>query len=159
MKIYIYLLCFLSLVSVQTFAQFDDEPPPHHFRDKIFQLEKIKLIETLQMDEETTLRFFSRRSKTENVIDSLRKNIDDLLNKIDQKISGNNQTNDKVLKSLIEKVGEIRLKIDQKRIDFVKSLSDILTTKQIAKFVVFEKKFRDELAKSLMKDRMHRKQD
>ena len=158
MKIYIYLFCFLSLISIQSFAQFEDRPP-HHFRDKIFQLEKIKLIETLQMDEETTLRFFARRSETETAIDSLRKNLDNLLDKIDQKISGDSKTNDEELKTLIKKVSEIRLKIDQKRIDFVNSLSDILSTKQIAKFVVFEKKFRDDLAKSLMKDRMRKKRD
>ena len=158
MKIYIYLFCFLSLISIQSFAQFEDRPP-HHFRDKIFQLEKIKLIETLKMDEETTLRFFARRSETETAIDSLRKNLDNLLDKIDQKISGDSKTNDEELKTLIKKVSEIRLKIDQKRIDFVNSLSDILSTKQIAKFVVFEKKFRDDLAKSLMKDRMRKKRD
>ena len=158
MRIYIYLFCFLSLISIQSFAQFEDRPP-HHFRDKIFQLEKIKLIETLKMDEETTLRFFARRSETETAIDSLRKNLDNLLDKIDQKISGDSKTNDEELKTLIKKVSEIRLKIDQKRIDFVNSLSDILSTKQIAKFVVFEKKFRDDLAKSLMKDRMRKKRD
>jgi hypothetical protein len=158
MKIYIYLFCFLSLVSIQSFAQFEDRPP-HHFRDKIFQLEKIKLIETLQMDEETTLRFFARRSETETAIDSLRRNLDALLDKINQEISGDSKTNDEELKTLIKKVSEIRLKIDQKRVDFVNSLSDILTTKQIAKFVVFEKKFRDDLAKSLMKDRMRKKRD
>ena len=158
MRIYIYLFCFLSLISIQSFAQFEDRPP-HHFRDKIFQLEKIKLIETLKMDEETTLRFFARRSETETAIDSLRKNLDNLLDKIDQKISGDSKTNDEELKTLIKKVSEIRLKIDQKRIDFVNSLNDILSTKQIAKFVVFEKKFRDDLAKSLMKDRMRKKRD
>ena len=158
MKIYIYLFCFLSLISIQSFAQFEDRPP-HHFRDKIFQLEKIKLIETLKMDEETALRFFARRSETETAIDSLRRNLDALLDKINQKISGDSKTNDEELKTLIKKVSEIRLKIDQKRVDFVNSLSDILTTKQIAKFVVFEKKFRDDLAKSLMKDRMRKKRD
>ena len=158
MKINIYLFCFLSLVSIQSFAQFE-ERPHHPFRDKIFQLEKIKLIETLQMDEETTLRFFARRSETETAIDSLRRNLDALLDKINQKISGDSKTNDEELKTLIKKVSEIRLKIDRKRVDFVNSLSDILTTKQIAKFVVFEKKFRDDLAKSLMKDRMRKKRD
>lgn len=156
MKKAIIILFFLSIVSAELFAQFDDAPPPHKMREKIFQLEKIKLIETLQMDEETTLRFFSRRSETESSIDGLKKNLDEVLDKIDQLISSDKPPKDEELKPLIKEVGSIRLQIDQKRVDFVKSLDDILTPKQIAKFVVFEKRFREELAKSLMKERKHK---
>ena len=159
MKTLIITVCLLSFASGWTFAQFEDGPPHHKMREKISQLEKIKLIETLQMDEETTLRFFSRRAETEKAIDDLMKSHDDLLDKIDQMISDDNQPKDDVLKPLIKQVSDIRLKIDQKRADFVKSLDDILTTKQIAKFVVFEKKFREELAKSLMKDRPYKRKD
>jgi len=159
MKNFIYILFFLAFLPIQSFAQFEDGPPPHKMREKIFQLEKIKLIETLQMDEETTLRFFARRAETESSIDGLMKNVDELLDKIDNMISDDKNPKNEELKPLIKEVIEIRLKIEQKRVDFVKSLSDILTTKQIAKFVVFEKRFREELAKSLMKDRMHKKQD
>lgn len=161
MKNIIYILGFLTFISLQTFAQFEDRPP-HHMREmraKILQLEKIKLIEALHMNEETTLRFFARRSETESAIDSMRENLDNKLDEIDKIISGDNKPDDKKLESLIREVSGIRLKIEQKRVDFVKSLDDILTTKQIAKFVVFEKKFREELAKSLMKDRMRNKRD
>ena len=159
MRTFIVILSFISFLSIEAFAQFEEGPPPHKMREKILQLEKIKLIEALQMDEETTLRFFARRSETEKSIDGLMKNLDDLLDKIDQMTSGDNQPKDEELKPLIKEVAGIRLKIEQKKADFVNSLDDILTTKQIARFVVFEKKFREELAKSLMKDRPHKRRD
>ncbi len=161
MKNIIYILSIITLVSLQTFAQLEDRPPHHmrEMREKILQLEKIKLIETLQMNEETTLRFFARRSETESTIDSLRENLDKKIDEIDKLISDDNKPEDNKLKSLIKEVSGIRLKIEQKRADFVNSLDDILTIKQIAKFVVFEKKFREELAKSLMKDRMRNKRN
>ena len=161
MKNIIYILGFLMVISLQTFAQSDDGPPHHmkEMREKILQLEKIKLIETLQMNEETTLRFFARRSETESTIDSLRENLDKKIDEIDKLISDDNKPEDNKLKSLVREVSRIRLKIEQKRADFVNSLDDILTIKQIAKFVVFEKKFREELAKSLIKDRMRNKRN
>ena len=71
MRTFIVILSFISFLSIEAFAQFEEGPPPHKMREKILQLEKIKLIEALQMDEETTLRFFARRSETEKSIDGL----------------------------------------------------------------------------------------
>ena len=64
MKKYSFLVLILIFSINTNWAQ--EEPPFMHEgmrRGRLAELEKIKLIETLEMDEETTLRFFSRRSE------------------------------------------------------------------------------------------------
>src|SRR4030066_465995 len=69
------LLLFISVTIIPQKGKWRDE----EMREKFEQLEKIKLIETLEMDEETTLRFFARRSEH-------RKQQDEIQEKIRQKI-------------------------------------------------------------------------
>jgi len=122
-------------------------------REKFEQLEKIKLIETLEMDEETTLRFFARRSEH-------RKQQDEIQEKIRQKIdnqdvtfkSGRVATVDEI-KSDVNEINNLQLQFDKGRVNFVNSLSDILSYVQIAKLIIFEKRFRNEVRKLLIKER------
>ena len=81
MKTFYYTLALLFFVSVTILAQkgkWQDE----EMRAKFEQLEKIKIIETLEMDEETTLRFFARKSEhqkqQEEIQEKIRSKIDNL---------------------------------------------------------------------------------
>ena len=152
MKITNFSLLILLMLSTTLFAQrgkWQDEEA----REKFEQLEKIKLIETLEMDEETTLRFFARRSEH-------RKQQDEIQEKIRQKIdnldvifkSGRVATADEI-KSDVNEINNLQLQFDKGRVEFVNSLSDILSYEQIAKLIIFEKRFRNEVRKLLIKDR------
>ena len=48
-------------------------------RDRLEQLEKIKLIESLDLDEETSIRFFARRNDSKNQIRELEKKAEDII--------------------------------------------------------------------------------
>ena len=48
-------------------------------RGKLEQLEKIKLIEALDLNEETAIRFFARRNDFKNEINNLEDNSDEIL--------------------------------------------------------------------------------
>jgi hypothetical protein len=147
-----FSLLILLVLSTTLFAQrgkWQDEEA----REKFEQLEKIKLIETLEMDEETTLRFFARRSEH-------RKQQDEIQEKIRQKIdnldvifkSGRVATVDEI-KSDVNEITNLQLQFDKGRVDFVNSLHDILSYEQIAKLIIFEKKFKNEVRKLLIKER------
>ena len=147
-----FSLLIILMLSTTLFAQkgkWQDEEA----REKFEQLEKIKLIETLEMDEETTLRFFARRSEH-------RKQQDEIQEKIRQKIdnldvifkSGRVATADEI-KSDVNEINNLQLQFDKSRVDFVNSLSDILSYEQIAKLIIFEKRFRNEVRKLLIKER------
>jgi hypothetical protein len=147
-----FSLLILLLLSTTLFAQrgkWQDEEA----REKFEQLEKIKLIETIEMDEETTLRFFARRSEHKKQQDEIQEKIRQKIDNLDVLFkSGRVATVDEI-KSDINEINDLQLQFDKGRIDFVNSLSDILSYEQIAKLIIFEKKFRNEVRKLLIKER------
>jgi hypothetical protein len=152
MKIINFSLLIFFILSTTLFAQrgkWQDEEA----REKFEQLEKIKLIETLEMDEETTLRFFARRSEHRKHQDEIQENIRQKIDKLDLIFkSGRVATVDEI-KSDINEINNLQLQFDKGRVEFVNSLSDILSHEQIAKLLIFEKKFRNEVRKLLIKER------
>ena len=68
---------------------------------KIEELEKIKLIETLGMDEQTTLKFFSRRTKYREEQTELVKNSSGMLDQISEFTKKDDKKNDEELKKIL----------------------------------------------------------
>jgi len=158
MKVLLLAVSLIIVSSIQSFSQMHDKPP-HHMRDKLIQLEKIKLIESLEMDEETTLRFFSRRNELQNKIDKLTERAGKIITQMENIFKADEDYNEAELKSLIEEANTINTEIAQTRSDFINSLDDILTTEQIAKFIVFERRFKNELKRAMFKGKKHKIED
>jgi len=151
MKKLILLLIIIVSVSVTLTAQRKHDRK-HQVPDKIAQLEKIKLIETLEMDEETTLRFFSRRSEIEREMEEIHKAINEKLDKMEQMVNSDNVQYEE-LKAAIEELNLMHQKLDKNKTDFINSLNEILSYEQIAKMILFERKFREELRRAIFKDK------
>ena len=122
-------------------------------REKFEQLEKIKLIETLGMDEETTLRFFARRSERRKLQDETQEKIQQKIDNLDAMLKSGKVESVEEIKTSINEINNLQLKFDKGRVDFVNSLSDILSYEQIGKLIIFEKRFRNEVRKMLIKER------
>jgi gas vesicle protein len=133
---------FLLIFSVTIFSQHDRRNGP---RDKIEALERIKLLETLDMDEETALKFFARRNEHMERMKVLMDEVDTQFNKIKNKISATKDDNDPELKKLVDSYLETHKKMDEERERFFNSLNDILTYKQLAELTLFERRFREEI--------------
>jgi hypothetical protein len=153
MKRIIFPFVLLILTFNANWAQ--DERFMHEgmHRGRLAELEKIKLIETLQMDEETTLRFFARRNEHMNeqkkLMDARRKLLEDLENKFK---NGEKLSDEEYLAS-IEKLQQSEKQALDNRIAFYNSLKDILTSEQLAKLAVFEFTFMKEIRKVMRKGR------
>ncbi len=162
MKKAVLLIFMLFILHTTSEAQMGDRPPDgpdsnqHNGMKKIEQLEKIKLIETLDMDEQTTLKFFARKNEHNNKMKQLMDESRQQLDAIDDKLK-EKPVNEKELNSMIDKYFTYENEIGKERQAFIRSVSDILTVTQIAKLVVFEKKFRDEIRDILFKTRMDRR--
>lgn len=154
MKNVILLLSFFFTLVIGVFAQPQGMKPPDPMK-KIEELEKIKLIESLQMNEETTLRFFSRWDQFKNNQHQLIKSSNDILNKLDRIVSDNNDRNNPDINKMIDDYFGIEKQLQKNKRDFIYSLKDILDQNQIAKLLVFEKKFKDEIRNVLFKQRRH----
>lgn len=148
-KLTLLLILIFSLSQFAQKGRWQDEEA----REKVEQLEKIKLIESLELNEETTLRFFARRTEhskqQEDIQKKILKNIDDL--ELIFK-SGRVVTVDEIKKSISE-INSLQLQFDKNRVDFINSLSDIMSYEQIAKLIIFEKRFKNELRKLIIQER------
>lgn len=147
-KLIITLLAIILLTSI-SFPQKMEERGMKH-RGKLEQLEKIKLIEALDLDEETSIRFFSRRNESRKEIQELEIRTDDIISELEKSFNNGDKSKDDLQKRLTSDLLKTRESIETKRNQFINSLNDILTTEQIAKLIVFEKKFRDEIRNVLL---------
>lgn len=136
------------------FAQDNFPFIPPDPKGKLAQLEKVKLIETLKMDEETTLRFFARRTEFLDKIQLLNKISMDLIDKLEKSFGENNLT-ESDYKNIIREFNNNDEQMFKEKMNFINSLNDILSEEQIAKMIVFEKKFKEEIRQILKKGRNH----
>jgi hypothetical protein len=123
---------------------------------KIEELERVKLIETLKLDEETSIRFFSRRSDHKNKIYDLKHKAETRIRQMEDEVRKNNSDMNK-LNTLIREYFEIEKSIEYEKEKFLNSISDLLSVEQQAKLLVFEKKFKDEIKEILMRGKGHKR--
>lgn len=156
MKISLISLLLLALIlSNEIFAQ------PHHMgnrkgkaREKIDQLEKIKLIETLNMDEEVSVKFFAKRNEFRERGKKLNDKIDSLSHFIGEKtLAEDDKTSDSEWNKLIDEFISTEKKLQNNKLEFLISIQKILSPKQVAQFLAFERRFRDEVQEILLRGR------
>jgi hypothetical protein len=121
--------------------------------EKMRDLEKIKLIEALDMDEGTTLKFFSRRNAHKEKMEGFRKKEDEQIKKINELIEKTDDPDNQQMKKMIEEYFEINKEMNEEKRSFINSLDDILTYRQMAKLIVFEPRFREEIRKIIFEKR------
>ncbi len=114
-------------------------------REKLEQLEQIKIIEALDLNEETSIRFFARRNDSKRTIQELEKRTEDIILELQKSFDTDDKNQNEKQKQLISEMLKTRESIELNRNQFINSLNDILSTEQTAKLIVFEKKFRDEI--------------
>ncbi len=142
---------FILLVSIFfiTFSNINAQPP-HKVGERMRTLKKMKLLEVLDLNEEISDKFLSKY----NVLE---KNIKD---KRDQLNTANNQLEDALKKNKSDKeLSDLSNKLLSAEQDYQQALNkrfdemkDILTTKQYAQYLVFEKKFLEKV-KDIIKNR------
>lgn len=165
MKSIIKILPLFLFLSTILFAQGEGPMgPPHERRGegpgmkKIQELEKLKLIETLNMNEETTMKFFARRTQNQKEVRDLEDRMDNILDEMNAELKKEKDANQQKLKKLNDDFLDASDDFHKARNKFISSLKDILTTEQISKYIVFDRNFREEMREILMRQRMnHRK--
>jgi hypothetical protein len=140
----IVFLCLvvLTFTSVVYAQRGEGDPRGPKGREKVDQLRKMKLIETLGLDEEKSVRFISRFSKHQEHIRALYLERGTIVDNLEEAIK---ETRESEYSKLIDGMFSIEQKIIDARIDFIKNLNDLLSKKQQAKFLVFERNFNRDL--------------
>lgn len=148
---------FLAILLIFAETALSQVIKPRHQKgeSRLERLEKFKLVEALELDEETTLKFFSRRTEHRKKMQSLQQKSDDKLFEIENSLTKDN-ISEAETKKLFNEYLDIERSIHNERMRFFNSLSDILSYKQINKIIIFERKFRQELRDVIIKERQRR---
>jgi hypothetical protein len=117
--------------------------------ERIEQFKKIRLMDVLKMDEETSIRFFARYNKHIETLRDIEKSRNDRVDQL-QKLTDSDASNDDIMKA-VNDVTALDGKMTEERSKFLTDLKDVLTVKQIGKYVVFERNFNQNL-RDLMRD-------
>ena len=150
----LFTIIIMISIALPVFSQNNSGLRNRRGMGKIEELEKIKLIDALQMNEETTLKFFARRNEFQNKVKDLNANANAKLDKVSEYIKSNGDKNSVEMKKMINEYLAIGEQVAKEKTNFINSLNDILSYEQISKLLVFEKHFREELRKMLLRQRM-----
>ncbi|MCW8849262.1 MAG: hypothetical protein OQJ81_04720 [Melioribacteraceae bacterium] len=145
-KLTIFIIVLLS--SSFVFSQSKHSDREKSFSKRFEELEKIKLIETLNLKEDIVVKFFARRNKLKNEIAELHDEKEKAIGRLEELIENNNSEMDYA--PLLKRISENETKLFEIKRKFISSLSDLLTQEQIAKFVVFERNFRKDVKNLLI---------
>lgn len=143
----------LIFTAVSSFAQPRLQMREHQ-RDRIEQLKKIKLIEVLNLNEDESIRFFSRYNEFHKQIREFQKNKEKIIDELHKIVKGGEKEfSDQKYDDLMKKFSLIENEADKLKSQFFKSLEDIFPKYKIAKLIVFEREFSKELDELVMNRR------
>lgn len=141
-----YLFFFLVAIS----AGINSQVKNNNIRDKIEKIKLEKLINKLELDDKTAEVFTEKYKNFVSVIKNLnQKRVESY------KLMVANLKSGEGLDTLVDRVLDYENRIAKERDDFAADLKTILTAKQIATMIVFERRFNAQLKKLLQNYRKH----
>jgi len=136
---FIIFICFVSsLIGNNIFAQKDD------IRDKIENVKLEKMTAKLSLEEPDKSAFIEKYKTFSAEMRELVKS----RAKVYKEMTANVDSGES-LDSLVVLLLDYESRISKKRLDFITDLQTMLTSQQIAKMIIFERKFNNEIKKIL----------
>jgi hypothetical protein len=148
---------FTLIMSTNLIAQ-DQHVMRGPAEERIEQFKKVRLMEVLKMDEESSIRFFARYNKHVETLRSIQKDHNALIDRL-QNLAESNANNSEI-EQAIKDIGMSEEKIAETRSKFLVEIKDIISLKQVAEYVVFERNFNKnlrEIMRDIVKERWERK--
>jgi hypothetical protein len=145
----IFIIMLMAATATLLYGQRGEGVPK-----KIRDLEKLKLLEVLQLDEETSIRFINRRNEHHESQRKLNEELEVKIEKLEQLIQEGKKGDE--LKKLTQESLLIEERLILARGKYINSLNDLLNSEQLAKMLVFERKFREEMRETFMRERGRR---
>lgn len=124
--------------------------PTNRLKERIKTLKKVKLIEILDLSEDKSEKFMIKYNIYQSKIDSKNTEVDNAIQELENVASIKNSKIEiiKLKTNLLQKVqNELVFTIQERD----KEIKSILNEVEFAKYLVFERKFANELRKSLLR--------
>lgn len=132
------LFMFFSITSVR--GQNSEK-----MRERLKAYKKIMLMEKLNMNEEQSIKFFSRYAEHEEFIKKAKNEMDQAVDKLEQGVESGEGDNEKAIQLVFEK--DIVLK--KVIIERIKAMKNVLSESQYGKYIVIEYKLLDDVKKAI----------
>jgi hypothetical protein len=159
--IQIVSLVIISLLIIFTDLIAQDQLPARGpGAERIEQFKKVRLMEVLKMDEETSIRFFVRYNKHIENLHTIQKDHNTLIDQL-QRLTQSNANNSDI-EQAIKDIELCEEKIMESRSKFLEELKEVISIKQVAEYVVFERNFNKnlrEIMRDFAKERRNRQKE
>jgi hypothetical protein len=138
-------LACIAVVVVPHFlcAQDEDVTAPPRAIERVEQFKKIRMMEVLALDEQTSIRFFSRYGAYQEGVRELRKKQAQALGRV--QALRKSKAADSEYAKVLEDVQQYDRQLEDAKEKYFKELQGILTSKQIVEYLVFEMRFQQNL--------------
>ena len=144
MKKYYKLIGILSLFMFFSITTLHGQNP-EKMRERLKAYKKIMLMEKLNMNEEQSIKFFSRYAEHEEFIKKAKIELDQAVDMLEQGVVSGKEDNEKASQLVFEK--DIVLK--KVIIERIKAMKNVLSEKQYGKYIVIEYKLLDDVKKAI----------
>ncbi len=125
--------------------------------DRIESWKKVRMLESLKLEEDQSVKFIAKYNKHQDAMHEYEKARNDLVDKLDTQ--SKSDAGDEEYIQTFNALLEIDKKISGERIRFLAELKELLSNKQIAQFIVFERNFAQELRKAVRDVQRERMRD
>jgi len=112
-------------------------------RERIEQFKKIRLMEMLKLDEETSIKFFARYNKHQDQLREITTKRDGLVDQLAALRKAN--AADAEYEKVFKEIQSAESRIIEERSKFLQDLKSVISTKQVAEYIVFERNFNRQL--------------
>jgi hypothetical protein len=138
-RLFVHLCVLLFSASAATLVAQEPLPFEGEAAERIEQYKKIRLMDFLKLDEETSIRFFSRYNRFVEDLKAIngKKNasIDELQNLVRRDAS------DAEFQKVFDQLDALGGELQELRRQYLEDLSRLLPTKKVASYIVFERNF------------------
>lgn len=125
--------------------------------ERLERFKKIRMVEALNLDEETGVKLVSRYSKHRERMKELESERSGVVEALEELVRSN--AGDGEYQKQFAELIETEKKIADARKRFMDELKEVLTTKQIAQYIIFERDFMKDVrnvAKEVQRERLRR---
>lgn len=117
-------------------------------KQNIAQLKKLKLIETLDLDEQTAEKFFVRYNSEQKKVDEATKAVNESLRQLEQALQKKSAPDQ--IRQLTDQTLDKRMQLYSAITERYRSVRSVLNEQQYAKFLVFEQRFQEQLRRTIL---------
>ncbi len=125
--------------------------------ERLERFKKIRMVEALNLDEETGVKLVNRYSKHRDRMKELENERMEVVEKLEEQVRSN--AGEGEYQRYFTELFETEKKIADVRKRFMDELKEVLTTKQIAQYIIFERDFMKDVrsaAKEVQRERLRR---